>query len=189
MGTHSFFEKKNHVLPPSQKIQNCLKLAQKRTQKKRTKRGLAVLLQLPTKLVLRKITKESFVLETLLVPGEESTTAGCLGGKVPVQLRAATSSVQRRRPTTLVALLPTFNFFALLSRHHEPRHLLQLADKLKPYMKTGIPSLNIPKTDPMDIDKIAFQLKNPLGVVTVKFTENTVEGLSTHTINSIRANK
>merc|ERR1712217_854897 len=44
-------------------------------------------------------------------------------------------------------------------------------------------------TDPMDIDKIAFQLKNPLGVVTVKFTENTVEGLSTHTINSIRANK
>merc|ERR1712107_168964 len=45
--------------------------------------------------------------------------------------------------------------------------LLQLANKLKPYMKTGIPSLNIPKTDPMDIDKIAFQLKNPLGVVTV----------------------
>merc|ERR1712061_379182 len=67
--------------------------------------------------------------------------------------------------------------------------LLQLADKLRPYMKTGIPSLNIPKTDPMDIDKIAFQLKNPLGVVTVKFTENTVEGLSTHTINSISANK
>merc|ERR1712216_324829 len=56
--------------------------------------------------------------------------------------------------------------------------LLQLADKLKPYMKTGIPSLNIPKTDPMDIDKIAFQLKNPLGVVTVQFTENTVEGLN-----------
>ena len=24
--------------------------------------------------------------------------------------------------------------------------------------------------------RIAFQLKNPLGVVTVKFTENTVEG-------------
>merc|ERR1712061_946734 len=67
--------------------------------------------------------------------------------------------------------------------------LLQLAEKLKPYMKTGIPSLNIPKTDPMDIDKISFQLKNPLGVVTVKFTENTVEGLSTHTINSISANK
>merc|ERR1712243_157704 len=67
--------------------------------------------------------------------------------------------------------------------------LLQLADKLRPYMKTGIPSLNIPKTDPMDIDRIAFQLKNPLGVVTVKFTKNMVEGLSTHTINSIRANK
>merc|ERR1712184_226011 len=67
--------------------------------------------------------------------------------------------------------------------------LLQLADKLRPYMKTGIPSLNIPKTDPMDIDRISFQLKNPLGVVTVKFTQNTVEGLSTHTINSIRANK
>merc|ERR1712018_990405 len=31
--------------------------------------------------------------------------------------------------------------------------LLQLADKLRPYMKTGIPSLNIPKTDPMDIDR------------------------------------
>merc|ERR1711934_608191 len=38
-------------------------------------------------------------------------------------------------------------------------------------------------------DRISFQLKNPLGVVTVKFPENTVEGLSTHTINSIRANK
>merc|ERR1711953_527176 len=37
--------------------------------------------------------------------------------------------------------------------------------------------------------KISFQLKNPLGVVTVKFTENTVEGLSTHTINSTSANK
>ena len=71
--------KKNRVFPLSQKISDCLKLAQKRTQKKRTKRGLAVLLQLPTKLVLRKITKESFVLETL-VPREESTTAGCLGG-------------------------------------------------------------------------------------------------------------
>ena len=76
----SLLLKKNHVFPPAKKIQNCLKLAQKRTQKKRTKRGLAVLLQLPTKLVLRKITKESFVLETLLLPGEESTTAGCLGG-------------------------------------------------------------------------------------------------------------
>ena len=72
--------KKNHGFAPSQKIQNYLKFAQKRTQKKRTKRGLAVLLQLPTKLVLRKITKESFVLETLLLPREESTTAGCLGG-------------------------------------------------------------------------------------------------------------
>merc|ERR1712107_960341 len=132
--------------------------------------------------------------------------------------------VQRRRPTTLVAPLPTFNFFAslvaIMSRvtiaivasslllavngqvelksflgtcvntgSSLDSCLLQLADKLKPYMKTGIPSLDIPKTDPMDIDKIAFQLKNPLGVVTVKFTENTVEGLSTHTINSIRANK
>merc|ERR1712130_355234 len=31
--------------------------------------------------------------------------------------------------------------------------------------------------------------RHSLAVVTVKFTENTVEGLSTHTINSIRANK
>merc|ERR1712156_638354 len=102
--------------------------------------------------------------------------------KVPVQLRAPTTwGVQRRRPTTLVALLPTFNFFALLivvngqvelksflgtcvnTGSSLDSCLLQLADKLKPYMKTGIPSLNIPKTDPMDIDKIAFQLKNPLG--------------------------
>merc|ERR1711971_1279863 len=67
--------------------------------------------------------------------------------------------------------------------------LLQLANKLKPYMTTGIPSLNIPKTDPMDIDRISFQLRNPLGVVTVDFTDNTVEGLSNHNINSIKANK
>merc|ERR1712107_704751 len=153
-----------------------------------------------------------------------STTAGCLGGKVPVQLRAppAQSNAGGRPPwlrsyplstslPSLVAIMSrvTFAIVALslllvVNGQVELKSflgtcvntgssldscLLQLADKLKPYMKTGIPSLNIPKTDPMDIDKIAFQLKNPLGVVTVKFTENTVEGLSTHTINSIRANK
>ena len=38
---------------------------------------------------------------------------------------------------------------------------LEVLDNIycRPYMKTGIPSLNIPKTDPMDIDRFA---KTPL---------------------------
>merc|ERR1711971_1241816 len=91
--------------------------------------------------------------------------------------------VARPPPRRPVASMSLLRVAALATR------LLQLANKLKPYMTTGIPSLNIPKTDPMDIDRISFQLRNPLGVVTVDFTDNTVEGLSNHNINSIKANK
>jgi len=51
-----------------------------------------------------------------------------------------------------------------------------LADSFKPYMKTGFPELGIPKAEPLFIDQIKFDLKNPLIDVNVDFTENNVAG-------------
>merc|ERR1740131_625434 len=65
--------------------------------------------------------------------------------------------------------------------------LRSLADSLKPYMKTGFPELGIPKAEPLQIDHIAFDLKNPLVDVHVDFTDNTVAGLSNHNLEYIRA--
>merc|ERR1719187_1039499 len=67
--------------------------------------------------------------------------------------------------------------------------LRSLADSLKPYMKTGFPELGIPKAEPLQIDHIAFDLKNPLVDVHVDFTDNTVAGLSNHNLEYIRADK
>merc|ERR1712127_1090672 len=65
--------------------------------------------------------------------------------------------------------------------------LVQLAEKLRPFMKTGIAELGIPRTEPMDIDRINFALKSPFGVVDVVFTENSVAGLSNHEVKSVEA--
>merc|ERR1712127_203620 len=67
--------------------------------------------------------------------------------------------------------------------------LVQLAEKLRPFMKTGIAELGIPRTEPMDIDRINFALKSPFGVVDVVFTENSVAGLSNHEVKSVKATK
>merc|ERR1712013_905393 len=67
--------------------------------------------------------------------------------------------------------------------------LRDLADSFKPYMKTGFPELGIPKAEPLDIDQIQFDLKNPLIDVNVDFTDNNVAGLSTHDLIYIRADK
>jgi len=67
--------------------------------------------------------------------------------------------------------------------------LLELSQELRPYMKTGIPSLNIPQTEPMNIERIAFELKSPFGTVNVVFTENIVSGLSDHEVIYIDADK
>jgi hypothetical protein len=64
-----------------------------------------------------------------------------------------------------------------------------LADSFKPYMKTGFPELGIPKAEPLFIEQIKFDLKNPLIDVNVDFTENFVSGLSTHDLIYIRADK
>jgi len=64
-----------------------------------------------------------------------------------------------------------------------------LADSFKPYMKTGFPELGIPKAEPLFIDQIKFDLKNPLIDVNVDFTENNVAGLSTHELIYIKADK
>jgi len=67
--------------------------------------------------------------------------------------------------------------------------LEQLAVSIKPYMKTGIPNLGIPKGDPLYIERIKFDLKNALSDVTVDFTETNVSGLSEHELIYIEADK
>jgi len=67
--------------------------------------------------------------------------------------------------------------------------LLDLAQRVKPYIKTGIPELNIPKADPLIIDSLSFVLKNALIDVEVEFTENEVSGLSEHELIYIKADK
>ena len=54
--------------------------------------------------------------------------------------------------------------------------LTDLAVAIKPYMKTGVPDLGIPRADPLILDQIAFDLKNPLIDVHVEFTDNEVTG-------------
>merc|ERR1711992_299595 len=67
--------------------------------------------------------------------------------------------------------------------------LTDLAVAIKPYMKTGVPELGIPQADPLILDEIAFDLKNPLIDVHVEFTENEVSGLSEHELIYINADK
>merc|ERR1712130_883302 len=67
--------------------------------------------------------------------------------------------------------------------------LRSLADAIKPYMTTGIPELGIPRADPLFIDEIAFDLKNPIIDVHVEFTNNQITGLSNHELLDISADK
>jgi len=67
--------------------------------------------------------------------------------------------------------------------------LRDLAVAIKPYMKTGVPELGIPQADPLFLDKISFDLKNPIIDVHVDFSDNFVTGLSDHELVSIEANK
>lgn len=67
--------------------------------------------------------------------------------------------------------------------------LTDLAVAIKPYIKTGIPELGIPQADPLILDEIAFDLKNPIIDVHVDFTDNKVTGLSEHDLLYIRADR
>merc|ERR1712117_542328 len=67
--------------------------------------------------------------------------------------------------------------------------LTDLAVAIKPYMKAGVPELGIPQADPLILDEIAFDLKNPIIDVHVEFTENEVTGLSEHELLFINADK
>merc|ERR1712147_84781 len=67
--------------------------------------------------------------------------------------------------------------------------LTDLAVAIKPYMKTGVPDLGIPRADPLILDQIAFDLKNPIIDVHVEFTDNEVTGLSEHELLYIKADK
>jgi len=67
--------------------------------------------------------------------------------------------------------------------------LTKLAEKIKPYIKTGVPELNIPQADPLLIDSLDFELKNALIDVKVDFTDNEITGLSEHELVYIKVNK
>ena len=54
--------------------------------------------------------------------------------------------------------------------------LRDLAVAIKPYITTGVPELDIPAADPLILDEIAFDLKNPIIDVHVEFTDNEVTG-------------
>ena len=54
--------------------------------------------------------------------------------------------------------------------------LTDLAVAIKPYMKTGVPEPGIPQADPLFLDKISFDLKNPIIDVHVDFSDNFVTG-------------
>ena len=43
-------------------------------------------------------------------------------------------------------------------------------------MTTGVPELGIPRADPLLLDKISFDLKNPIIDVHVDFTDNEITG-------------
>ena len=65
--------------------------------------------------------------------------------------------------------------------------LAQLAEELRPYMSTGLPDYNLPKTEPMFLDNVVIKLsKLPIDVTAI-FTDSTVNGLSGFKLNSIHA--
>jgi len=65
--------------------------------------------------------------------------------------------------------------------------LKQTLEDLRPLMKTGIPQLRIPPTEPMNVDTIAFQQGQPPVVVSATFNNVIVKGLSTFVTNYIEA--
>lgn len=65
--------------------------------------------------------------------------------------------------------------------------LAQLAEELRPYMSTGLPDYNLPKTEPMFLDNVVIKLSKPPIDVTAIFTDSTVNGLSGFKLNSIHA--
>jgi len=67
--------------------------------------------------------------------------------------------------------------------------LMNLASEIKPYLKTGVPELNIPQADPLSIDRLSFNLENKLIDVKVDFTDNKISGLSKHELIYIEADK
>eukprot|EP00088_Acartia_fossae_P026634 TRINITY_DN27474_c0_g1_i12.p1 TRINITY_DN27474_c0_g1~~TRINITY_DN27474_c0_g1_i12.p1 ORF type:complete len:257 (-),score=53.46 TRINITY_DN27474_c0_g1_i12:116-850(-) len=67
--------------------------------------------------------------------------------------------------------------------------LAQLAERLRPYMRQGLPDYGVPPTEPMFIDEVTLSLKRPPVDVKVEFKDTTVTGLSSFRLNSVRADK
>ena len=65
--------------------------------------------------------------------------------------------------------------------------LADLAEQLRPYMSTGLPDYNLPKTEPMFLDRVVFTLAKPPVDVTAIFTDTLVSGLSGFVLKSVHA--
>jgi len=89
------------------------------------------------------------------IVGAHYLWVGCIHGLVPkVQLDIYQTHHTAAFPRAVVRT-------NVANKMLEASKKLEFLDNIycRPYMKTGIPSLNIPKTDPMDIDRFA---KTPL---------------------------
>merc|ERR1711962_229320 len=63
----------------------------------------------------------------------------------------------------------------------------ELAESLRPYMTTGIPEYNIPKTEPMYFTKAVLKInKGPVNL-TSTFTDTEVRGLQAFQLNGVKA--
>jgi len=65
--------------------------------------------------------------------------------------------------------------------------LRELAESLRPYMTTGLPEYNIPRTEPMYFDNVVLLIDRPPVNLTATFTKTNVRGLQQFQINSVNA--
>jgi hypothetical protein len=65
------------------------------------------------------------------------------------------------------------------------RCLAELAEKLRPYMKVGLPDYNIPATEPMFIPRVDLRVEQPPMNLSLRFTETYVNGLSSFNLDKV----
>jgi len=67
--------------------------------------------------------------------------------------------------------------------------LRELAEKLRPYMRTGLPDYGVPRVEPLTIKETQLKLAKAAIDVTVTFKDVTGTGLANFVLNSVVADK
>jgi len=68
--------------------------------------------------------------------------------------------------------------------------LATLVERLRPYMREGLPEYDIPVTEPMSVDRIDFRLQQGTNIdVQANFTNSLIHGLAEFELQSIHADK